>query len=296
MIQLRIDKLQKILQKEITVVEVASELLVSRKTVHKRIQRYKKRWEEWLYPKKPWPKHWSPRNKTPRDIEQIVIDLAKEFRFKWPITIWDILEDEYNIKLHPITIFRILKRNNVRYHDHYKRYKRPAKLYSLWIPWKEVQLDVSFPMWYDEWVIVYDAIDDCTRIVKTRAYENRNIVNSISFVRYLLSRVTFTVSAIRTDNGCEFGKKFSEFLESIWINHIKNSPYTPEENWKIERYHRTWKDEDINYWWHNMSIDDANYRLSLWEHYYNYKRKHRWLWMNGLTPIQKYRLCSVIKV
>jgi transposase InsO family protein len=118
-------------------------------------------------------------------------------------------------------------------------------------------------------------IDDCSRTIKARAYKEKTVVNSIAFVQYVLSRITFTVRAIRTDNGSEFSKKFSEYLESIGIKHIKNNTYTPEENGKIERYHRTRKDEDINYRSYGMTLDEANYRLKLREYYYNNKRKHR---------------------
>lgn len=296
MIQLRIAKVQEIIKKEITVVQWARELNVTRKTVHQWLAKYKKRWEQWLYPKKPWPKHWPPSNRTPKRIEDMVINISKECRFKWPITIGDVLEEEHNIKIHPTTIFRILKRNHVRYHEEYVRFKRPSKLYSLWKPWQEMQLDTSFPLWYNEWVIVYDMIDDCSRTIKARAYGEKTVANSIAFIKYVLSSVNFTISAIRTDNGSEFSKKFSEYLEGLGIKHIKNATYTPEENGKIERYHRTRKDEDINYWKYGITLDEANYRLKLREYYYNYKRKHRWLGMNGLTPIQKYRLCSLVKV
>ncbi len=43
MIQLRIAKVQEIINKEITVVQVAKELNISRKTVHQWLARYKKR-------------------------------------------------------------------------------------------------------------------------------------------------------------------------------------------------------------------------------------------------------------
>lgn len=296
MLQLRIEKVQLILERKITVCKVALELHVSRKTIHKRICRYKKRWEEGLYPRKPWPKHGPPVNRTPERIEDIVVKIAQEYRFKGPITIGDLLEDEYNIKLDPTTIFRILRRRHVRYNNYYKRFKRPKRLYVLWNPWQEVQLDVSFPLWYEEDIVVYDMIDDCSRIVKTRAYEWRWIASSIAFIKHVLNTTTLTIKAVRTDNWGEFGKAFNEFLGNLWIKHIRNSRWAPEENGKIERYHRTRKDEDICNRWSWISIDDANYKLKLWEYHYNYKRKHRWLGMNGLTPIQKYHLCSLIKM
>ena len=42
MIQLRITKVQEIIKKEITVVQVARELAVTRKTVHQWLARYKR--------------------------------------------------------------------------------------------------------------------------------------------------------------------------------------------------------------------------------------------------------------
>ncbi|MDO4714400.1 MAG: hypothetical protein Q4B28_07345 [bacterium] len=42
---------------------------------------------------------------------------------------------------------------------------------------------------------------------------------------------------IRTDNGKEFGRQFSEYLQSKGIRHVKNEPYMPQHNGKIERYH-----------------------------------------------------------
>jgi putative transposase len=124
-------------------------------------------------------------------------------------------------------------------------------------------------------MIVYDMIDDCSRVVKAKAYSEKTVENSIKFITYVLSTTSLSIRAIRTDNGSEFSRAFTEYLEGMGIKHIKNTTYTPEENGKIERYHRTWKDEDINYRSYGMSLDEANYRLKLREYHYNYKRKHR---------------------
>lgn len=69
MIQLRITKVEEIIKKEITVVQVARELAVTRKTVHQWLVRYKRLGGPWLYPRKPWPKNWSPPNRTAKRIE-----------------------------------------------------------------------------------------------------------------------------------------------------------------------------------------------------------------------------------
>jgi hypothetical protein len=44
-----------------------------------------------------------------------------------------------------------------------------------------------------------------------------------------------------------------------------------------------------------MELDELKYRNQLRLQYYNNKRKHTGLWMNGLTPLQKllrYLYCS----
>ncbi len=97
----------------------------------------------------------------------------------------------------------------------------------------------------------------------------------------------FTIKAIRTDGGSEFGRKFTEYLESLGIEHRKNAPYTPQHNGKIERYHRTFKEKEAFFWSFYASVDELNYRLSLWLHHYNFQMRHGGLGMNRLTPAQK---------
>jgi transposase len=42
--------------------------------------------------------------------------------------------DEVGIKLHPTTIYRILKRRNIRYYKAYEKVKNNPKLYCLEYP------------------------------------------------------------------------------------------------------------------------------------------------------------------
>ena len=93
--------------------------------------------------------------------------------------------------------------------------------------------------------------------------------------------------AFRTDQWREFSKKITEYLETQWIEHIKNPPYTPQYNGKVERYHRTMKEKCCAYCKFHASIEELNYDLRLWTDYYNYTKKHYWLWMNWLSPQKK---------
>jgi hypothetical protein len=84
------------------------------------------------------------------------------------------LDEECGIKIDQSTIYRILKRKNIRYYDDYSREKRKRKkdikLYVLDNPGREVQLDTSFPYGRRRKLVIYSAIDDCTRKVYSKAY------------------------------------------------------------------------------------------------------------------------------
>ena len=287
MIQLRVDMIEQYIKKKRSFADIKAILGKSTKTIRQRIAKFKKHGSWWLQPKKPWPKKWSPANRTKKEIEYIVCELAKKHRFKWPIQLWFELEDHYWVKLHYTTIFRILRRNWVRYHQYYKMPKKKPTLYVKQMPGQEVQLDVCFPYGYSRKTYTYNAIDDCTRNVVSKTYDKHNQDATIEFINYLIQTAPYPIKAIRTDQGFEFWRRVTEFLASKWIEHIKNPAYTPENNGKVERYHKTWKQEYVCWRPYTRTLDEINYHNQLWLHYYNNERRHTWLGMNGLTPIQK---------
>ena len=92
--------------------------------------RYQKYGKDVLTPKKLGPKRFKPANRTPDDIARQVCALALKRPDLGPIGLKDELET-VNIYLHPTTIWRILKRNQIRYTTTYKRWKPDPKLYCL---------------------------------------------------------------------------------------------------------------------------------------------------------------------
>jgi transposase InsO family protein len=74
----------------------------------------------------------------------------------------------------------------------------------------------------------------------------------------------------------------------LQIDHIKNEPYHPEHNGKIERYHYTENMWEVRNWPYLISIEEANYMLRNWLSYYNFSRKHLGFGMKKLSPRAKY--------
>lgn len=289
MLQLRIKLVKELDEKKIKQKEVMHILDVSRQTVSKWLAQYRVEGEAGLAPKKSGPKNGTAWNKTSEEIEEIVCKIAEDNPFKGP----DWIADQLIIKIDQSTVYRILKRKKVRYHEHYKHKRRKKKAYCLDIPGRELQLDVCFPFGYARQEVVYDAIDDCSRFVFARVMPNTSGNSSIAFLEEVLQKCPFPIKAIRTDQGREFGKKVTRFLQEHCIEHKKNPAYTPQHNGKIERYHRTFKEDEACYWHFNASKDELNYRLTLWLDHYNFNKKHTGLGMNKLTPVQKIAYATI---
>lgn len=280
--------IQEINWKKRKVKEVAEILGIQRETVSRWVAKYRFEGLDGICPKKPGPKTGSLAvNRTSEGIEELVCVYARENTFKGPQAIADLLEEVEGIKLDQTTVYRILKRKKIRYGLYYKRLKRKRKAYCLSEPGEEIQLDVHFPFGHARKARVFDAIDDCSCLVCGRVMDGHSQKESIEFVNELILAMPFTIQAIRTDCGREFGKQFTEYLGKFGIEHRKNPPYTPQHNGKIERYHRTFKENEGCYWPFHGSLDDLNYRLKLWLNDYNFKRKHSGLDMHRLTPAQK---------
>lgn len=291
MIMLRKTHLDRIIAKTEKIKEAAFALDVERETVSRWLAKYKFEGLDGIMPKKPGPKKGEAHNKTPEHIENQVIEIAHNNPFKGP----EWIADQMNIILHSTTVYRILKRRKARYGPHYRHKKRKKKAYCLDIPGRELQMDVCFPFGYARKAVVYDVIDDCTRWVFAKVMLSHDCNATINFLEELLQKAPFRIEVIRTDQGREFPKRMTEWLEKRGIEHRQNPPYTPQHNGKIERYHRTFKENSAVFWSFYSPIEELNYRLSLWLKEYNFNRKHGGLGMNKLTPAQKLMYSIIVK-
>jgi transposase InsO family protein/transposase-like protein len=283
-------KLKSIVNKEVTVVSVAHDLSVSRQTIHKWLSRYKRFGIDGLVtPKRKGGS--GVHNRTSLEVEQLVVNVAHQYFTDGVETLHDRLEHGYNLTLHPTTIYRILKRNDVRYtgrHQHTKmRWKK--QLYAHTVPGLELQMDTKYPYGYKQGRVIYTIIDDATRWVFAWSYETANAINTVDFLEKVLKRAPFYIQKIRTDQGKEFIASIVEdFLKENRIIHRRNTPYCPEENGKIERFHKTLNEKALRYGFRpSDSLDALQYRLNLFLHYYNFQKKHRGLGMEGMTPVEK---------
>lgn len=278
--------LERYIGKELTREAAASLLGIHPNALSRLKKRYQEYGESALLGRKPGPRRGTPDNKTPEHIENIVLNIAQDLSLG-PLSIAEKLFDEQRIQLNQSTVWRILKRRGARYTTEYRRWRKDPQYYCLESPGEELQLDACFPFGRARKLVVYDAIDDCSRFVCAKAYVGTECDDlAVAFMKELIEKTPFRIRSVRVDN--KFGKKFKEFCASVGIAVITNDPYSPEQNGKIERWHKTEKQECIyKYCKFTDSLDQINYQLQLYLHYYNYQRRHSGFGMNRLTPAQK---------
>jgi len=296
-LKLKETKILEVINKEKSVTQVALELNVTRKTIHKWILRYTRFGIDGLLHKKK--KGCSvPHNKTSEEHENIIIEMSKKYWQDGVEILHDRIQFEYNLTFHPTTIFRVLKRNKVRYTDNYTRTQRQWKkrLYAHQLPGKELQIDTTYPFGYKQGKVIYTAIDDATRFVFVYMYTTANAENTLDFLNQLITKLPFTILKIRSDQGKEFtNNKVKKYLKQQQIEQRLNTPYSPEENGKIERFHRTLNEKCYPFGFYpDLSLEELRYKLTLFLYYYNYQKKHRGLGMHGLTPYQKLMSCAKV--
>jgi transposase InsO family protein len=282
-------KLKAIINKKLSVTKAAKDLSVTRQTIYTWKARYQRFGINGLIKQRKKRKD-RPHNKTSPEIEQLVINTTSTYWKDGVEALSDHIQRLYNLTISPSTIYRVLKREGIRYGEHHpcttKRWKK--QLFAHQIPGLELQMDTKYPFGYKQGRVIYTIIDDASRWVYAWTYTTANKENTLDFIKRVETHTPFSIQKIRTDQGKEFKNYVvQQYLAEQDIEHRLNTPYCPEENGKIERFHRTLNEKCVVGMYPRDSMDTLQYKLTLFLQYYNYQKRHRGLGMEGMTPMQK---------
>jgi hypothetical protein len=142
-------------------------------------------------------------------------------------------------------------------------------------PHEHWHVDVSYLNIAGTFYFLCSILDGCSRFIVhweiRDKMEEADVQTIIQRAREAYPGVT---PRIISDNGPQFiAKDFKEFIRLTGMTHVKTSPYYPQSNGKIERWHKTLKGDCIRVLV-PLSLDDARRVVADYVAYYNNIRLH----------------------
>jgi putative transposase len=206
---------------------------------------------------------------------------------------WQLVDEE-GWYVSESTVFRTLKREGLikpaevigfkAGKEYHRKTKGPNELWAT---------DCSHIKVFDwGWYYLVTVMDDYSRFIL--AWELKSDMAAGSLIDVIQKAVDATGMAdipvedrtvLLSDNGAGYvSRQFGEYLRLVGVRHIVASPYHPQTNGKIERYHRSLKGE-INHLPYDMP-SELEKAIAAFIEYYNYRRYHEGL--GDVTPNDVY--------
>lgn len=142
-------------------------------------------------------------------------------------------------------------------------------------PHKHWHIDISYLNLGGTFYYMCSILDGYSRyIVHWEIREKMTELDVETIVQRAREKFPGETPRIISDNGPQFiAKDFKQFIRISGMTHVRTSPYYPQSNGKIERYHRTIKNECIRPGT-PLTLDDARQLVTKYVTEYNEVRLH----------------------
>lgn len=233
-----------------------------------------------------------PYNKILPEEKEAILEAAEEYPNLRHRKLPPKLFEEWSVSVSASTVYRVLKEDDQIASRGFKESGStaddfdytPEEPNELW------QVDISYiPIKNHGFWYLISALDDYSRKIVSYTLSStmgaKDLVDVIDegILNYELVE---DPPKFLTDNGTQMtSNRFKNYVEGLDADHLRTAYNHPETIGKIERYHKTVKDEDV----FPKGYEDpfqAKKGLKGFIHYYNHERPHQAL--GQVTPQQAY--------
>jgi putative transposase len=186
-----------------------------------------------------------------------------------------ILMDADVVAASPATVYRVLQaagcfeRWNRSESNKGQGFQQPLAPHEHW------HVDISYVNVCGTFYYLVSVLDGCSRfIVHWELRESMKEADVEIVLQRSREQFPDAHPRIITDNGPQFiAKDFKEFIRWCGMTHVKTSPYYPQSNGKIERWHGTLKQDCLRP--HvPLSLEEARRLVERFVDHYNHVRLH----------------------
>jgi putative transposase len=219
---------------------------------------------------------WVPRDHWLTDTEKERIrTFARSHPLEGYRRLTFMMLDADEVACSPASVYRVLKHAGLLAGQSPKITKKGTGFVQPLEPHEHWHIDVSYLNMAGTFYFLCSILDGCSRfIVHHEIREKMEETDVETILQRAREMHPDRHPRIISDNGPQFiAKDFKEFIRIAGITHVKTSPYYPQSNGKIERWHKTLKGDCIRV--HvPLSLHDARRLVSDYVAHYNNIRLH----------------------
>ena len=232
-----------------------------------------------------WKKRYGKANshngKIPRDWwleeweKQAIIDFHDKHPLEGYRRLTFMMLDEDIVAVSPSSTYRVLKaagrldRKNITPSKKGTGFVQPTKNHQEW------HVDVSYINVGGSFYFLISVLDGFSRyIVHWELRETMKELDVELVIAKAIEKHPGVSPRIISDNGPQFiAKDFKEFVRQYGLTHVRTSPYHPQSNGKLERWHGSLKNECIRPSC-PATREEAQKRIEKYVNHYNHVRLH----------------------
>jgi transposase InsO family protein len=179
------------------------------------------------------------------------------------------------VAVSPASVYRVLKQAGLLDRFSRKNTAKGSGFDQPLAPHNHWHVDISYVNVCGTFYYLSSVLDGCSRYIVH--WELRESMKE-SDVEIVLQRAREQFPDVHpriiSDNGPQFiARDFKEFIRISGMTHVRTSPYYPQSNGKLERWHATLKQDCIRPGV-PLSLDDARQMVSRFVAHYNLVRLH----------------------
>jgi len=183
--------------------------------------------------------------------------------------------DRNIVAVSPTSTWRVLSKAGLLDRWNRKSSKKGTGFIQPILPHEHWHIDISYLNICGTFYYLCSLLDGCSRfIVHWEIREQMKESDVEIIIQLAKEKFPGARPRIISDNGPQFiARDFKEFIRLSGMTHVKTSPFYPQSNGKLERYHKTLKGECIRPKT-PLSLDDARRIVAEYVEYYNNARLH----------------------
>jgi transposase InsO family protein len=251
--------------------------------------------------------HHSYPHTTPQNRVELIRTIRAESPMPGAKRIAWRLKKRHDIVMQWRTIHKVLKREGL-VRTQKRIHKNPKPIPRATIPGEIIQIDVVYARKYKrQWLYQFTAIDCASRWRFAWVTQEQSNRTAIMFLEKLIRAAPFHIQAVQTDNGSIFTNYYTGYRKSAdplsprlhafdractkhEIVHFLIDPGKPAQNGKVERSHRTDREE----FWNDVrfrTVSDLKRQHAVHMVRYNTEREH--MGLDGKTPTEYLSTCPI---